>query len=153
MSFEKAKQQESFYSIPFSERFPVTEVRESSGKRVYMDQHQAGVINSNKINLKYSPSTSVPTTAFTAATSFDIKIERYRAVCKGATLRVDLAETGGSNSVTPIPPVLAIQRIEWLANGGSTLIQTQYGEQIFWNYGTLSDEQMAHLNAVGQISS
>ena len=88
------------------------------------------------------------------ATTIDIQL-----VCPQETFVKDLAiewsvaETGGTNSVTPIPAPLFCD-IEFWVNGGSKLLQTLYGEQIWFNTGmTLNTKQLTYVSAVGNYNT
>ena len=68
-------------------------------------------------------------------------------------LQISVSNSDASNTVTPAPVPLWIDRIEFIANNGSDVIQTLYGDQIFLNYGLYTDEQLSYIATVSNMNT
>lgn len=140
---------------PRMNRHPHTLVQDfNTGKEVIVaDSH---VLTEHKVftDVRWQSTSAVPTTLFANGTAYvDINIEAYRAVCHSLMLEIRLTESGGSNSVTPCPAPLMIQRIEFAGNNGSDLIQTIYGENLFFNLAHLTQEELSQVAAVNNMNT
>ena len=150
---EKAK-------IPIANRAAIASfqsIRDGSGPGslnvMTNDNHSFSTLQNRFCTLKFTPATSLSSNFFTTASQCDIRIETVQAVIHDMSLEITVQNTDASNTVTPAPLPLWIDRIEFYANSGSDLIQTLYGDQIFLNYGLYSDEQLAHIATVANMNT
>jgi len=95
----------------------------------------------------YIPSTTPSTTIFNTGGRVDILVRNQSAeIIKEGKVIFNLAEVGGTDSVTVIPGPYFIQRLEVWADGGSgDLLQTIYGDNIVINTAFLSTENMSGI--------
>jgi hypothetical protein len=98
----------------------------------------------------YNPQIQPPTNILTSGSSTytDFYIQNYDAILLDYIIEINCAETGGSNSVTPVPSELMINYSSLYANTGSLEIQRLYGDQLWQNLGLLSSDQLSQLAPV-----
>lgn len=150
--FMKSMKEIQLPYVPRREVMPQLEVREKDGK-LLINPDQLVSVYKDRQTIKFQSATSVPTNFLTSASQVDIKIENYRGVLHSLVLQINVSESGGSNSVTPAPVPLFIDRIEFLANGGAELIQTIYGDNLFYNFASVSNEQLTSLSTVNNFNT
>lgn len=150
--FDKAMQKMNAVSASRSSLHPMIEVIDN-GRKVLVDSDKLLLVHKQHQIVKFSPSTSVPTTFLTSAASVDIHIQNYSGVLHNLILQLNVSESGGSSSVTPCPSMLFIDKIEFYSDGGGHLIQTIYGDNLFFNTAVLSEEQLSSVSSVNNFDS
>ena len=74
-------------------------------------------------------------------------------ICHGQTLQFTILNDGTSADLTAVPASLMINRIEIYFNGGSQLVQTIYGDQIFLDNNMLPQEKWAGVASVSNTGA
>ena len=150
---EKAK-------IPIANRAAIaslTSIKDGDGpgsiRVMTNDNHSFSTLENRFCTLKFTPATSLSSNFFTTSSQCDIRIEPVQAVIHDMALEISVQNTDASNTVTPAPLPLWIERIEIYGNNGSDLLQSLYGDQIFLNYGLYSDEQLSHIATVANMNT
>lgn len=94
-----------------------------------------------------SPQQSVPSTFLVNGGNVDFKIPKLESLCNGLILEVQASNSDDANDVTPACVPLMIDRIEILANSGSTIVQTIYGENLFFDIASLLQQEQFEVQA------
>jgi hypothetical protein len=94
----------------------------------------------------YTPTTTVSSSLFSSGGEVRFRIGKGSCgkILHGI-IELTCSESGGSATVTAAPSPLFIERIEYYGQNGGKLIQTQYGDNLFLNLGTLTNEQLQTL--------
>lgn len=131
------------------------DVRESNGEVVKFEPDQALMLPQLYFDNVYQPQTSVPSNFFTGGggSPIDIQITVGDFIIEDILLEVGVAETGGSNSVTPTNAPLLFSQIQTLVNSGSDLSQTIYDVPIWHNLNMLTQEQLTNVVNVNNMNT
>lgn len=138
--------------VPIKSTFRTFKNGRETLKNVVVESHQAVEHASPHDFLTYSASNFSSSIFSSANGRIEIKIDRGSAEkAIGLKFRIRLQETGGVNSVTPIPVFFLFDRIEFWAEAGSgDMISRHYDNAMFWMYNVYSDEQNeSFLNLAG----
>ena len=146
--------------IPIVNRVAVasyTSVTDGSGpgaiRVMTNDNHSFSTLQNRFCTIKANKTTALSSSFFTTSSQLDIRIDPGQFVIHDMFLQISVSNSDASNTVTPAPVPLWIDRIEFIANNGSDVIQTLYGDQIFLNYGLYTDEQLSHIAAVANMNT
>jgi hypothetical protein len=136
--------------VPHGTMHPMARVTESDGKVVIIDRDQLVTNLTQNQDVITQFTGSIQSTMLANGGSVDIQIVPCDMLVKDVTIEIQCHNSDGTNTVTPCPAPLMIQRIEWYANGGSDLVQTQYGETIWFNQGMLFTNEALQSEAAVQ---
>lgn len=118
----------------------------TSSGQVFKKAEQGHTFDAPKKFVTFQPQTTVASNLLTSGgeVRFRIPNNSVGRILSGY-LEFQVSESGGANTVTPAPVQYFVSRIEYTSENGGRLLQTQFGDNLFWNLANVSNEHLTNL--------